>query len=178
MINQKSAGLFALSIALALGIAMVAQAKTPDGVTPAEETICDSFSGALFGLCNSYCEAMDCTDPNQAASDRACQRVLDNFMRKSGGNVPPCVAFCPCFSSADIDERLISDPVECEDTQGVETSIEDDGANAFTVFNEGGWVCQTIIDGTLHEDMAISEGQAADCRQQILNSNGWANCPP
>ncbi len=177
MIDQKWAGLFILSIALTLGIALVAHAKTPDGVTPAEETICDSFSGALFGLCNSYCEAMDCTDPNQAASDRGCQRVLDNFIRKSGGNLPPCVAFCPCYSSTEIDETLISDPIACDDMEGVATSIADDGANEFTVFNDGAWFCQTIIDDTVDAVMEISEDQAADCRQQILNSNAWANCP-
>lgn len=177
MNNRKWVGLFILSIAVALGTALVAHAKTPDGVTPAEETICDSFSGALFGLCNAYCEAMDCTDPNQAASDRGCQRVLDNFIRKSGGNSPPCVAFCPCYSSADIDETLISDPIACEDTEGVETSIGDEGANTFTVLNDGSWFCRTLIDGVLDADMVISEDQAADCRQQILNSNAWANCP-
>ena len=34
--------------------------QTPDGQTPATETACELESGAAFGLCNAYCEAMDC----------------------------------------------------------------------------------------------------------------------
>lgn len=49
-----------------------ALAKTPDGRTPAEETVCDGEVGAAYGLCNAYCEAMDCDDPNHRASDQGC----------------------------------------------------------------------------------------------------------
>ena len=66
-------------------------AKTPDGATPAVETICDVFRGnksGAFGLCNAYCEAMDCGDPNQHASSRACMRVRANFERKYGIQLP------------------------------------------------------------------------------------------
>lgn len=37
-----------------------AMAGTADGLTPAEETVCDDagLSGAPWGLCNAYCEAM------------------------------------------------------------------------------------------------------------------------
>ena len=50
-------------------------AKTPDGVTPAEETVCDGLSGAAFGLCNAYCEAMDCDSDSTKASQKM-RRVL------------------------------------------------------------------------------------------------------
>jgi len=67
-----------------------AWAKTPDGKPPSEETVCDVFQGAAFGLCNAFCEAMDCDDPAHKASDTACQAVLENFQNKSGKPEPPC----------------------------------------------------------------------------------------
>jgi hypothetical protein len=70
-------------------------AKTPDGKTPAEETVCDNESGAAYGLCNAYCEAMDCTDPNQHASDKGCESVKKNFEKKTGRPLP-CLMTCPC----------------------------------------------------------------------------------
>ena len=66
------------------------QAKTPDGKPPAVESVCDGLSGSLWGLCVAYCEAMDCTDPNQHASDKACDRVFANYMKKSESEFPPC----------------------------------------------------------------------------------------
>ena len=76
-----------------------ARSKTPDGETPAVESVCDGLSGAAFGLCNSYCEAMDCDSPNPRASEQACSQVLDNFMKKTDGKLPPCskpAGMCPC----------------------------------------------------------------------------------
>ena len=73
-------------------MAPVAFAQTPDGQTPAEETVCqeNELGGALKGLCNAYCEAMDCDgDPN--ANLTACQSVQDKFLKKSGGIEPPCL---------------------------------------------------------------------------------------
>ena len=65
-------------------------AQTADGMTPAEETVCDDLNGALYGLCVAYCEAMDCHLGDQFASDRACERVLTNYMTHSEGDMPPC----------------------------------------------------------------------------------------
>ena len=63
-------------------------AKTPDGKTPSEETVCDDVDKNLFGLCNSYCEAMDCDSPE--AHSEGCDSVLENYKKKSGGAAPPC----------------------------------------------------------------------------------------
>jgi hypothetical protein len=71
------------------------QASTPDGQTPAEETVCDNESGAAFGLCNAYCEAMDCDSPAPQASATACSRVRANFLRFTGRPLP-CDVVCPC----------------------------------------------------------------------------------
>ena len=87
-----------LVLGLSLSTTPTATASTPDGETPAEETVCDDLDGAEFGLCNAYCEAMDCdlaydedpeTEPH--ASDRACEQVLANFQKHSGGEDPPCL---------------------------------------------------------------------------------------
>jgi len=74
----------------ALVVSHTVFAKTPDGEPPAEESVCEGETGALYGLCVSYCEAMDCGHPDQHADDRACNRVLDNYRDKSGGEDPPC----------------------------------------------------------------------------------------
>jgi hypothetical protein len=79
---------------VALGFLMtpVAFAQTPDGQTPADETVCEEakLGGVLKGLCNAYCEAMDCdADPN--ANINACESVHGKFLKKSGGIELPCV---------------------------------------------------------------------------------------
>lgn len=56
-------------------------AKTPDGLTPAVETICDQFSGALFGLCNAICEAQDL---DQYDKDPTEGVLRGNFEKKGG----------------------------------------------------------------------------------------------
>jgi len=70
-------------------------ALTPDGKPPSEETVCDGETGAAFGLCNAYCEAMDCDSPNHQASDTGCAQVKANFVRKTGRPLP-CDVVCPC----------------------------------------------------------------------------------
>ena len=85
--------------AFVLGFVIIAAtcafAKTPDGVTPSRETVCDNEKGAAYGLCNAYCEAMDCTDPNQKASNKGCESVKKNFEKKTGRPLP-CLMTCPC----------------------------------------------------------------------------------
>ncbi len=46
-------------------------AQTPDGETPAEEVVCADETGAAKGLCNAYCEAMDCDSADAEASSKA-----------------------------------------------------------------------------------------------------------
>ena len=87
---------FVLSLAFVAIVAVPAAAKTPDGQTPSQETVCDNETGAAFGLCNAYCEAMDCDSPDHHASDQACASVRSNFERKTGRPMP-CEATCPCF---------------------------------------------------------------------------------
>src|SRR6185295_3604734 len=87
---------FALLLACT-GAAAVHALGTPDGLPPAVETVCDGESGAAFGLCNAYCEAMDCDSPAPHASATACSKVRSHFQRITGHDIP-CAMACPCQS--------------------------------------------------------------------------------
>ena len=51
--------------------------------------VCGGETGKAFGLCNAYCEAMDCDwDPN--ASANACARVKSNYQKLTGNDELPC----------------------------------------------------------------------------------------
>ena len=74
-------------------------AQTQDGVTPAEEGVCDALKAAgvtkgLYGLCVAYCEA-----------EAQSENVLENYNRKRAEDDPemPCVepptASCPCWTA-------------------------------------------------------------------------------
>ena len=71
-----------------------AMSETPDGMTPAEEGICDTEEGAAYGLCVSYCEATDCADGVQQADPEACERLKNNYQRIAD-KAFPCEE-CPC----------------------------------------------------------------------------------
>jgi hypothetical protein len=86
-------------------------AKTPDGQTPSQETVCDNETGAAYGLCNAYCEAMDCTDPNQHASDHGCESVKKNFEKHTGRPLP-CLTTCPCAGLLQLFADIESGAVE------------------------------------------------------------------
>lgn len=86
-----------LVFGLALSATPSVNASTPDGETPAEETVCDNLDGAEYGLCTAFCEAMDChyhydgDDTTEANADlEACERVWDNFLKHSDTD-PPCL---------------------------------------------------------------------------------------
>ena len=83
--------MMAAMVLAALAFAPISQAKTPDGQTPAEETVCDDLEGALYGLCVAFCEAMDCDTRDDWTLDRACNRVLTNYMKHSPDDFPPCL---------------------------------------------------------------------------------------
>jgi hypothetical protein len=104
-----------------------AVAKTPDGETPAEEDVCVAEEGVAYGLCNAYCEAMDCDSEYPQASKTACTRVLELYKEHNNDFEPPCVKpgsdiiECRCFTEKDI-KWISHKKYEChegayEDTQ-------------------------------------------------------------
>ncbi|HKI04021.1 MAG TPA: hypothetical protein VKK31_18725 [Thermoanaerobaculia bacterium] len=87
---------FTLTFALLLICTGAVLAQTPDGETPAEEAVCDNETGAAFGLCNAYCEAMDCESDAPQASDTACSKVRAKFQQTTGRDLPCEQVTCPC----------------------------------------------------------------------------------
>ncbi len=88
-----------LSLCMLLAFANASPAQTPDGSTPAEETVCDGETGAAYGLCNAFCEAMDCETDDPQASAIACGKVKGKYQQITG-HEPPCLAqplSCPCI---------------------------------------------------------------------------------
>jgi hypothetical protein len=75
--------LMPVSLLIFLALAPLSHAKTPDGMTPSEETVCDGLPRGLWGLCVAYCEARDCHLDNPHASPRSCQQSVDNYAKKA-----------------------------------------------------------------------------------------------
>jgi len=79
-------------------------ALTPDGMTPANEGICDplkadGISKGLYGLCVAYCEAQDEDLVNKEPPNT---KILENYNKKKQASDPtmPCVhAPCPCWTT-------------------------------------------------------------------------------
>jgi hypothetical protein len=88
MFRIRDAGWFALIALLSVSLVGVARAKTYDLSPPSKETICDDLSGAAFGLCNAYCEAVDCDsrDDHQIP----CQMLRRAFEKATGSDIFPC----------------------------------------------------------------------------------------
>ncbi len=93
------------SLALILAVAMhplPARAEGKNGGPPEEACEAADLDAAAWGLCNAYCEAMDCDGDDPQASDRACERVLENWERHAEGRSIPCEQVeCPCWSSSE-----------------------------------------------------------------------------
>jgi hypothetical protein len=130
--------LWSVAFAFLLFGAVGVFAKTPDGKPPSQETVCDNEKGGAYGLCNAYCEAMDCDDPNQHASDKGCESVRRNFEKKTGRPMP-CEATCPCAGLLQLFADINSGAVE------VARCIADD--NLLVVSTVDGE--QAIIDSTV-----------------------------
>jgi hypothetical protein len=97
-----------------LVFAGAAFAKTPDGKPPSVETVCDNEKGVLFGLCNAYCEAQDCTDPNQHSSNTACQQLIKNWNKHAEGRPFPCETTCPCASMLELFAKIETGKIRVE----------------------------------------------------------------
>ena len=96
-------------------------AQTPDGQTPAVETVCDplradNISKGLYGLCVAFCEAQDFadpeilttpSDPDMLETDAPSGRILANYNKKKADTDPPmpCIVVeepCPCWSTEEL----------------------------------------------------------------------------
>jgi hypothetical protein len=61
-------------------------AKTPDGETPATETVCNTYQGipGAYGLCVAICEAQDL---DEFYKNPPSDQLEDNFVNKAGSNL-------------------------------------------------------------------------------------------
>jgi len=83
-------------------------AQTPDGITPANEDVCDPLKGGtpgLYGLCVAYCEAQDFDRVGLLNNGNSKIRLLQNYNKKKTEADPtmPCLipTGCPCFGLED-----------------------------------------------------------------------------
>jgi hypothetical protein len=169
--------LFFALLLLCTGASAVLAQGTPDWMTPHQETICDSESGAAFGLCNAYCEAMDCDSANPQASATACTKVKDKFTNITGRPLPcetcpppPPGTPCPCVDLADFN-LVLSTPGFCEEVGTVGAKLTEVGVAAATCNLQPplGGGCGVITDtGSQVLNTTPEEGSA--CIQLILQS--------
>lgn len=100
-----------LGAALLLCLSTVTMAASDKA---AEDTCSQyGYTGKLNGLCNAYCEAMDCDSDNPHASKEACERVFMNIVGLLDGQpfptcsdtdqdgVPNAIDNCPAVANAD-----------------------------------------------------------------------------
>jgi hypothetical protein len=175
-----------LSFALLLICTGAAVAQTPDWMTPSEETICDSETGAAYGLCNAYCEAMDCELANDSdpltvpsASATACSKVQSKFTNVTGRSLPcetcpppPPGTTCPCVDALPDFALALSTPGECVEFGPAAvkyTELAWAGATCSLPETSLGGVCATLSpNGYNLLEVTPAEGQA--CAQLIRES--------
>ena len=114
-----------MTVEEAMAIIEVAESQgggTADGLTPSAEDICTKwgYSGQVNGLCNAYCEAMDCDSPTPQASDQACTRVYDRIIGALGD-----VPFPEC---EDVDNDGLPNGMDnCPNQPNDQTDSDSDG---------------------------------------------------
>ncbi|HKX56864.1 MAG TPA: hypothetical protein VJN01_12215 [Xanthomonadales bacterium] len=136
------AGIVLFAVLMGIPTTSLLAQGTPDGQTPAEESVCDGLTGSEFGLCNAYCEATDCSDGVNYANIRACESLAKNWAKQTGSQTFPCdcddgFVFFPgegCGCGYDL-LITITDfrPLGCPEGQGsctyeVDIEVENQGA--------------------------------------------------
>lgn len=123
MFRNTFFALFATSLMIVSAPALAQ--RTGDGIVPSIETVCegDPFN---FGLCNAYCEALDCDSDTPLGTPKACANKLKNYLKHSGGALPPCEQVsCPCdFDTAKNFEDLVVLASEGGDVNLTDADIE------------------------------------------------------
>lgn len=154
---------------------------TPDLMTPAQETVCNSETGAAFGLCNAYCEAMDCESANPQASATACSKVKTKFTNITGHALPcetcpppPPGTTCPCVDAfADFNTVLNGTALLCVENGtfiAKQINFSDAIAASCSAASPFGVFCgaETRTGGLQILNVSPEEGQA--CVQLIRQS--------
>lgn len=122
-------GLILVSLSM---VGLAATASTPDGETPAIETVCDplmadGISQGLYGLCIAFCEAQDIADEDLSITEDELLALQDaapsgsildayNNIKKADEPDMPCIkvdSTCPCWTD---DELLAIDGIAPDST--------------------------------------------------------------
>lgn len=97
--------------------APVTAETTPDGVTPANEGVCDvlktTATPGLYGLCVAYCEAQDL---DVTGKEPPNTKILENYNKRKLAGDPdmPCVKVpCPCWSDAELASISVGGAAAC-----------------------------------------------------------------
>jgi hypothetical protein len=133
---MKKLAIFGLGF---LATLVPALAQTPDGQPPSVETVCDGQTGAAYGLCNAYCEAMDCDSPSPQASPTACGRVRTNYTRITGQPLP-CDVTCPCVAGFPLFAAIQAGTVT------IDQCLQNDAPSTTSVITAGG--AFAIVNGS------------------------------
>jgi hypothetical protein len=167
-------------------------AKTPDGQTPAKESVCDPLKDdgvtkGLYGLCVAFCEAQDHTNrlvpisPEELArlkSSSPSGRILANYDKKKQATDPdmPCIVVaepivaepivaqpCPCWSA---EEARAIDGVLSDGSTALGWPAPSSDPNACGVDLRFPYIVETgTVDG-LRENMFI---QVVDLEEPLLH---------
>ena len=176
-----------------------APAKTPDGATPAEETVCDDLRDAtpgLYGLCVAFCEAQDCEvdwsggDPSFADCRPSSRKLFENYEKKRGPDGPemPCAVQpdvttggagggCPCYSQEDLSNYFLSPYYLCLiDYNSTNTTMINGGsASASTMFTNPGYSCNYNFGLGLTQ-LQINQGEFEGCRDLLIGMINAGTC--
>lgn len=144
-------------------------ANTPDGETPADETVCEGVAKGLQGLCNAYCEAMDCDSDFPSASGKACQQVYKNYVRRSEGNDPPCTCEGRCQAVYDRQIEI------CEDDRDNALSQCENSYGSCLSYCRGDQSCEERCDTELLECKNQSSSDFGNCTDKSLKE--LTECP-
>ena len=154
-------------------------ATTPDGETPANESVCDLESGAAYGLCVSYCEAMDCDNDQTSAAEMACLKVQDKFVQQTGRDIPCEVQSgveCPCWTQADIETLPLDGTSAACVSDGFRLDIVQEGIceHSYGVYFAGESCVTNRFDCPGLPDLGgefigTSESEFTVCRNQIID---------
>lgn len=161
-----------------LAIMPPATAKTPDGKTPAEETVCDVLRDAtpgLYGLCVAYCEAHDAElispTGKMAELNTPNKRILRNYNRKKKKSDPamPCLLEeqkeegCPCWTSAQLATAM---PPSMNHDHNLENACK------LTLSTQ---VLENFENGDSGPGFQLAVTQLEGC--QVTKTNGYAGGP-
>jgi hypothetical protein len=172
--------------------AALLSALAPMHAAAQTEDVCANETGAAYGLCTAYCEAMDCDGAEPNANETACGRVHDNFVDRTGYD-PPCevpAVTCPCLDLGPIPgstfswSTLVDDPSEIDECQlitvgnrdivrlkEINESNDPDTTDYITASGD----CTNTDGGVLCNDANIASNWVTMCGYWERNGNPPAN---